>query len=939
MQPTVEQAVVEVVTRASYLPVAAVAVPMVGTVLLVWLGRRSARIRESLAVATTALTMLPVAAMFPAVIGRHEVLTAVLPLMLSVTFRVDPMGLLFAGFTAFMWFAATLYAVGYMRHEHKQQRFYGFLLFLLSMNLGVVLAGDLMTLFMFFEALGLLGYYVVIHAETPDAFAAGAKFIWMAIVGGLCLLAGTLLLAHYAGSWSIAPALQLLARVAAPTRYLIAGLMILGFGVKAGMIPVHTWLPDAHPVAPSPASALLSGVMIKAGAYGIIRVGATIMRPPIGAEGEAAGAAGAAEGVAHAAGAAGEAAAAVGAWLTTSTIGYWLIWVGVVTMFLGVVMALLQENSKRMLAYHSISQMGYILMGAGCGAYLAEEGGLAFGASMFHVVNHALFKGLLFLGVGAVFFRTGELNMYKLGGLWRKMPITFLCTLVAALAISGIPPLNGFASKTLLHHAIVEAFEHRELVSLRWAEIIFIITGGGTLGSFMKLIIFTFLGKRDERFDGVKEAPAIMLVAMYLIAVPIVLLGVFPGLMTSGFLVPAAEGWALATERLAASPIFTLHNLQALVPSLAVGVGVFVVGVRFGLFHIHFPAWFGVDYWYLKVADQIVPAARAVGVAYRAVAGSFGVLLSRSLAWYGSTRTLVGRRYRRFSISFFSRLTRMIELEKRRYRRPMLTLLFGAPVLREFELACRLEDALNMESFRMVEAAVKGNLEALRRRRLSPATRQLRLDAIRRNAYTMAGELCARRMADVREAVAEAPPELIVDAFGRAEERMRETREAVVKAAGVWAREGRVVPSEQLAEAAAALHQSEGFAEALRGLVEELKAAEAPAEVPAEMATWHVGTALEARTSCLVTRERLAASNQDVMELLNEVKAWVGAMARGTLAAMMEERVPWDFSYSLMETERTRVAIRRYSRDMSLNVLLVSFISAVTAVLLVAANR
>lgn len=495
--------------------------------------------------------------------------------------------MLFALITSFVWMLASIYALSYMSHEHKRTRFYFFLLLSLAANIGLILANDLFTLFIFFEGLGFFAYPLIIHSETEEAFKAGTKYLLMTVLGGLLLLAGVFLVYGYTGTLDLLPSLEHLEKLGY-LKYLIAGLLIAGFGVKAGMIPLHIWLPDAHPVAPSPASALLSGIMIKAGAYGIIRVVSNIFRPSFttyGAE--------IAEKIEH-------------LWRSTSSLGYAIIWIGVITMFLGVCMALLQENAKRMLAYHSVSQMGYIIMGIGVAAYLGHEGGLGFAAAIYHIVNHALFKAALFLGVGAVYYRTGELNMYKLGGLWKKMPFVFLFTLIAAAGISGIPPFNGFASKTLLHEAIVESFEHSHLVSLKWAEIVFIITGGGTLCSFMKLIIFTFLGKREPGHETVKDAPWLMNVSMGALALGIIGLGVYPEKFLKNFLIPIVRTWSLPVEHLEEIHLFTAHNIQALLPSLAVGVLVFFVGTRYHLFHLHFPKWFGVDYWYGRLAQRSV---------------------------------------------------------------------------------------------------------------------------------------------------------------------------------------------------------------------------------------------------------------------------------------------------------------------------------------------
>jgi len=531
--------------------------------------------------------------MYPLVISQGKPLEVVLPVVFTLRFFVDPMSLLFATITSFLWMAATIYSVSYMKHEHKPNRFYFFLILTLAFNLGVVLTADLLTLFIFFEGLGFFAYPLVVHSETDEAFRAGTKYLIMTVLGGLSLLFGIFLLYAYTDSLALMPALEKLQHLGT-IKFVISSLMIVGFGVKAGMIPVHTWLPDAHPVAPSPASALLSGIMIKAGAYGIIRVVSNLFRPPFGG-GEAV------EAIEH-------------LWKSTATIGYVVIWIGAITMFLGVIMALLQENSKRMLAFHSISQMGYILMGVGAAAYLGHEGALAFAASIYHVVNHALFKGALFLGVGAVYYQTHELNMYKLGGLWRKMPFVFLFTFVAAAGISGIPLFNGFASKTLLHEAIVEANKHSHLLSLKIVEIIFIITGGGTLCSFMKLITFTFLGKRPAKYDRIKEAPWLMNISLAMLAIFILALGLFPGLLLKTFLFPIAKYWQLPVEELAKVHFFSLESLKGILFSILIGVFIFIVGVRYHLFHIHFPKLFSIDYWYLKLARGFIQAMKGMAV-------------------------------------------------------------------------------------------------------------------------------------------------------------------------------------------------------------------------------------------------------------------------------------------------------------------------------------
>jgi formate hydrogenlyase subunit 3/multisubunit Na+/H+ antiporter MnhD subunit len=549
----------------SALPAWLVLVPLAGALLVPVIGRHSEKLRDWFSVFVAGATFAGAAALVP-LIGEHHEIGCEIPLLLGrVTFRVDSFAMLFALFTSFVWLASTLYATGYMQHEHKRDRYHAFNLAILAANMGVVIAGDLVSLYLFFEALGLLAFMVVIHSETDEAKKASIKYLWMTLLGGLAVIAGIILTFGLGSNGSIGP--FEMHEASEVLRWSAALLMIVGFGVKAGMLPVHVWLPDAHPVAPSPGSALLSGVMIKAGAYGIFRVVTAIFRPEV------------AEHVAEE------------LWHFTSQIGLTVLWIGVATMFVGVVLALLQENAKRMLAYHSVSQMGFILVGIGAAGYLGTHGAMGYAGGLFHIVNHALFKACLFLGVGAVFFRTGQLNMYKLGGLWRRMPLTFLFTFVAACGITGVPLFNGYVSKCLLHHALVESAELHHLASLRFAEIVYIVTCGGTACSFIKLISLVFLGKPKPEYADVREATPAMLAGMGGLAVAITTLGLAPRIVLDGVIAPGLHTWGLHADILEHFTLFTGENLLSVAYAFGIGFSVFFVGMRFGLFHLHGQTW------------------------------------------------------------------------------------------------------------------------------------------------------------------------------------------------------------------------------------------------------------------------------------------------------------------------------------------------------------
>ncbi|MBN1192876.1 MAG: NADH dehydrogenase [Coriobacteriia bacterium] len=575
---------------SSPLPAALVLGPLLAAALVRPIGKRWPSARNAYVVVVTALVLMGAAGLIPLIAEHHRIESVIPALIGELTFTVDSFSMLFALFTSFVWFAATLYSLDYLKHEKKHDRYHTTTLVVLAANMGVVLAGDLVTLYLFFEALGLVAYLLVIHTESDDAKKASIKYFWMTVVGGFALMGGIFLTFALGGSGAISPLPEGGSEV---VRWAAALLLILGFGVKAGMVPVHVWLPDAHPVAPAPASALLSGVMIKAGAYGIFRVVTGLFRPEVAEHVEEA------------------------AWHFSSQLGLVVLWIGIATMFIGVFLALQQSNAKRMLAYHSVSQMGFILAGIGAAGYLGAHGAMGVAGGLYHVVNHALFKACLFLGVGAVYYRTHSLDLYHTGGLWKKMPITFIFMCIAAAGITGVPLFNGFVSKCLIHHAIVEAYEHHGLFSLGIAEKIYIVTCGGTACSFIKLIGLMFLGKpKMEYGPEVKDAPTRMLVGMGVLATAIIALGWFPQILIKGVFQPGLHTWGVHSDILdhyLEHSFLSGPDLMSVVIAFALGFTFFFVGMKFHLFHLHAPQFFSIDYWYRRTALGFVAFCGVIG--------------------------------------------------------------------------------------------------------------------------------------------------------------------------------------------------------------------------------------------------------------------------------------------------------------------------------------
>lgn len=877
MEGTEVATAVETVTTAySALPGLLVAVPLVSALLVRPLGKRWPSARNALMVGTTAATLLGAVAMIGPVSEAHRIGCEIPAMLGTLTFTVDPFGLLFALFTTFVWFCSTLYSLDYLKHEHAHDRYHTTSLVVLAANLGVVLAGDLVTLYLFFEALGLVAFLLVIHTETEDAKRASLKYLWMTVIGGFMLVGGIFLTFAIGGDGTLAP---IVAREGTETlRWVASILLVLGFGVKAGMLPVHVWLPDAHPVAPSPASALLSGVMIKAGAYGIFRTVLVLMRPEVTEHFDEA------------------------AWHFTSQLGLVVLWIGMATMLIGVMLALGQHNAKRMLAYHSVSQMGFILAGLGAAGYLGAHGAMGVAGGLFHVVNHALFKSCLFLGVGAVFFRTGELDMYKLGGLWKKMPLTFLFTLIAAAGITGVPLFNGFVSKCLIHHALVEAAEYHELASLAFAEKIFIVTCGGTACSFIKLIGFVFLGKPKQEYGPeVKDAPPRMLTAMGLLSAAIITLGVAPQLLIKGIFEPGSELWGIHPaildeylEKLFLSPA----DLMSVALAFAIGATIFVVGMRFGLFHLKAPKWFGVDYWYGKAALGLV-----------AFCGFLG-------AWYDLARGFVGDGLRWSMARYRSEWNRI----ERARRRLVMTLATGAPGPRDQHFVQGAYVVLERERQATVRRAVTDAMTFVRERpeRGEIACRAY-VDAVRDVATYMAGRLFHERMGVVSDLVRYGMAEEVRHGFDGVVRDVVATRDSV-SATALAVADRRMIGESVTREISAAVN---------RMLSDERFDSRLAALVVIPNPTGRAADTAEAIRQALPDLAAIRAYRTEGLTRLEKAARWMSDITRLAVEAITQERSSWLFADHFGEESvvGTRLAIQRYARDMSFNVAMIVLVA------------
>jgi len=490
----------------------------------------------------------------------------------GLSFRPSFLGALLAVVVAGLWMLATIFAVSYLKTTHSPRRFFASYLVSLAGCVGVFLATDYFTFFIFFELMTFAAYPLVVHAESDHARRAGDRYLYMSVAGGLVLLFGILLLVWATGTAEIAPQLHvLLERGVSP--YVVALMFIVGFGLKMGLVPLHIWLPYTYVSAPAPATAMFSGAMNKTGVYGMI-VFLTITL---------------ATGV--------ENVSAVATRLQEN-LGLILLGVGLLTMLMGGFFALMQRNIKRLLAYSSISQMGYILLAVASTMYLNTQGGLAHTAGVFHAFSHALFSTALFLLVGVIYYSAGSLLFDRLGGLARFLPFTAAAALVAALSVLGLPGFGGFGSKTLIHKALVAVAEHSGSIWLLWAERLFVLGSALTAAYFIKLYVGVFFGQYKGADTIQRSETLLMKAVLGILCLALLVLGVLPG-GAMHFMSLAAEGTLVDTAYLAKKLVtidfWTTYAVGGVIWPFVMGIVGFMVARYFKFFVWKYPKWLSIE--------------------------------------------------------------------------------------------------------------------------------------------------------------------------------------------------------------------------------------------------------------------------------------------------------------------------------------------------------
>lgn len=448
---------------------------------------------------------------------------------------------------AFIWMMTTIFSDEYFAHYRNRNRYYFFMLASLGATLGVFLSADLFTTFVFFEIMSFTSFVLVIHDESDTALKAAKTYLAVAVVGGLVTLMGIFMVYHQCQTLFYNELIGAVDTVADPGLLMISGILVLtGFAAKAGMFPLHIWLPEAHPAAPAPASALLSCILTKSGVFGVIML-------------------------------------SCGMFLHNADWGMMILILGVITMVLGAVLAVFSINLKRTLACSSLSQIGFITVAIGMQCLLGEHNTLAAQGTMLHILNHGLLKLVLFMAAGVVYMNLHELDLNKIRGYGKHKKLLMFIFLMGVLGICGIPLWNGYISKTLIHESIVEMIamsQGSSMLFFKGVEMLFLFAGGLTIAYMTKLFVALFVEsnadqkKMDQAKSMNKVSGAVLLIAALILPI----LGMFPhqsmdaiAAMTLGSM-NAHAGEAVA--------YFSLTNLKGALISIVIGAVVYFGFVR-----------------------------------------------------------------------------------------------------------------------------------------------------------------------------------------------------------------------------------------------------------------------------------------------------------------------------------------------------------------------
>ena len=490
-----------------HFPIYSIMVLFLGAFLIVMLGRNKA-VRNILALLAVTASFCFLAALVKPVMINGEIIAYWMGgrapaggYAIGIALEVDALSLFFGLLVATAVLVSCIYSIQYMSHDHNVREYYTLFLMLSGGVMGLVLSGDIFNMFIMVEILTFAAVALTAFRNTAKgALEAAFKYLVVGSMGSTCILVGTIMLFAQVHTLNFAQLSALIPGNLNNATKLAFALLFIGFGTKAFIVPFHPLAADAHGAAPASISVLISGVLTKSGIYGIIRLSYFLFQS-----------------------------------MGLGTVQFMLVFFGCMSMFICVTMALAQHDFKRLLAFHSISQIGYVLTAVGlCTA-------LGISAGLYHAMNHTLFKGLLFLAAGAVLHQTGTTDLDRLGGLSKKMPWTTVLFLIGAFSISGIPPFNGFASKWMIYQATYEKAVESGNIGFLLVTIIALITSVLTLASFVKVSQSVFFGQLPKEYENVKEVSFGMRFAMCIFALLCVLTGLFPNVVTKYLTEPAAN--------------------------------------------------------------------------------------------------------------------------------------------------------------------------------------------------------------------------------------------------------------------------------------------------------------------------------------------------------------------------------------------------------------
>ncbi|MBQ8935032.1 MAG: hypothetical protein IJ049_01325 [Oscillospiraceae bacterium] len=490
-------------------PILAIMTLFVGAFVTSLVGRRNAVVRNVVvAVSVTAALGMMLALVKPVLLDGQIIAywlgnwQPVEGWAIGICLEVDALSLFFGLIVTVAVFVSGIYSFTYMNHDDSLVNYYTLFLMLSGSVLGLVLSGDLFNIFVMIEIMTFTAVALTAFRTGYDGALEGAlKYLVVGSLGSTSVLLGIAMIYSQLHTLNLAQIAALIpGQGANPVTIAAFAFLFMGFGTKAFLFPFHPLAADAHAVAPASISLMISGVLTKCGVYGIIRLVYVLYQN-----------------------------------YSTPFVSYLVTGFGAVSMFVCVTMAFNQHNFKRLLAFHSISQVGYVITVVGLGSALGLSAGL------YHAMNHTIFKGLLFLTAGAVQHQTGSLDLDGLGGLSKKMPKTTLLFLIGAASISGLPPFNGFASKWMIYQAAFLKGVYDGNFFYVIVAVVALITSVLTLASFVKVSQSVFFGQLPEQYKEVKEVPLAMRIPMWILAVLCVVTGLFPNFVQTYLLTPAAR--------------------------------------------------------------------------------------------------------------------------------------------------------------------------------------------------------------------------------------------------------------------------------------------------------------------------------------------------------------------------------------------------------------